>query len=138
MTSKHSIALCAAIVCLFLPVLCRFPNGLDFALQYFPSSQHIGGWLLLFGFPNSIPGIIVYFSIVLSKPEIYFVGLSTTIVTYTLLVFWHYNNDLGAGPESSISLIIIPIRVSVISFSTLVVGICFRLIFDHLKCTSRF
>lgn len=125
-----------------LPYACRLWRGLDWVAQYFPCSNEDPIlisllWIIFFialASPPAVPLIAAF----LFRKWIPITFLLSIIVVTTLLGYAHYNNDLTSGSTAAISLVIIPVYVTVItSVVAGVIGIVEFLVRRRKKCNQQ-
>lgn len=101
------------------PYACRLWRGLDWVAQYVPFTNDdpiLISLLSIIFFTAwaSLPAVPLIAAFLLRK-SIPITFILAKFVTITLLVYWHYDNDLMSGSTAAISLIVIPIFVTAIT-----------------------
>jgi len=110
-TSTRSLALVTYFVA--LPYISRLGGGLDWVMQYIPSSDRLFLGLLFFAVFSAIPGVVLAAMAAGSKGEAKLPLVAAFLVASVLTIDFHRDYDLASDAQAAIGLVIWPIYVTV-------------------------
>jgi len=122
MKPKLKLGLAAALVCLILPLLSRLPRGMDWVAQYYPDKGYVLIAILFFGGCALVPALVVLVAFLFSRGPRYWPGLFASLAAWSLLIYFHHDNDLAADAQSALTLIFIPLYAAAIAAGAALFG----------------